>query len=295
MRKRIIPFAPVPLETLKAMSAPFVRYSDIFIKMFPKFGLSLQQAELDTDEREYAAIIIFLTLFYFLFFTLLFTILLSKFTTQFLLLGPTIGLIMGFLMFVQVTVYPKMLVRKKVRSIERNLVFALRTILIQIKSGVSLFDSMQMIVRGNYEALSNEFRKTVDAINTGTPEEIALADMAERNPSPFVRKIVWQIVNGMKAGANVTSVLSETVASMMREQKIAITRFSSALRVLSLMYMMIGVIVPALGITFLIVLGSFPQIKLGEWMFWGMLGAITVVEFMYIGIIKSRRPNIIGR
>jgi flagellar protein FlaJ len=295
MRQRIIPFAPMPLETLKALSSPFVRYSDIFIKMFPKFGLSLQQAEIEADEREYAAIIIFLTLFYFLFFTLLFTILLSKFTEQYLLLGPTIGLVMGFLMFVQVVVYPKMLVRKKVRSIERNLVFALRTILIQIKSGVSLFDSMRMIVRGNYEALSNEFRKTVDAINTGTPEEVALAEMAERNPSPFMRKVVWQIVNGMKAGANVTSVLSETVASMMREQKIAITRFSSALRVLSLMYMMIGVIVPALGLTFLIVLGSFPQIKLGEWMFWGMLGAITVVEFMYIGIIKSRRPNIIGR
>jgi len=282
------------MRTLKTVSAPFVRYSAIFHKMFPNFGKSLRQAEIEADEREYAAIIMFLTLFYFLFFTFLLTLILSRFTPHFFVLGPTIGFVMAFLMFIQAVMYPKLIIRKKVRGIERNLVYALRTIMIQIKSGVSLFDSMGVIARGKYESLSDEFRKAVEAINTGTPEEEALEEMAERNPSRFLRKVIWQVVNGLKAGADVSSVLSETVSSMIREQKIAITKFGAQLRILSLMYMMIGVIIPALGLTFLIVLGSFPQIVIDQFLFWVMLAAITIMEFMYIGIIKSRRPNIIG-
>ncbi|MBN2067849.1 MAG: type II secretion system F family protein [Candidatus Diapherotrites archaeon] len=291
---KVIPFAPLPMHTLKTVSAPFIRYSAIFNKMFPNFGKSLRQAEIPADEREYAAIILFLVTFYFLFFTFLLTIILSRFTPHFLILGPTIGVVMAFLIFVQTVMYPKMIIRKKMRSIELNLVFALRTILIEIKSGVSLFDSLNVVSRGNYAALSDEFRKVVESINTGTPEEEALEELGDRNPSHFLRKVIWQIVNGLKAGADVSSVLSETVSSMIREQRIAITKFGAQLKILSLMYMMIGVIMPALGLTFLIVLGSFPQITIDQVVFWVMLAAITVMEFMYIGIIKSRRPSIIG-
>ena len=65
------------------------------------------------------------------------------------------------------------------------------------------------------------------------------------------------------------------------------------MKLLSLMYMMLGVIIPALGFTFLIVLGSFPQIELNELIFWLLLGTITFAQFMYLGILKSRRPNLL--
>jgi len=299
---RIIPFAPMPTSVLKRMSAPFTPYAVRFGWTFPALGLRLRQADIEVDEREYAAIMLFLSVFYFLFFTLAATLIFFRLELDgalqvglpFWALGIGIGVLMGLMMFIQVIMYPTLLVRKKTRGVEKNLVFALRAILVQLKSGVSLFDGMNTIAGGEYGAISTEFRKAVDKINTGTPAEETLEEMAENNPSPFLRKALWQIVNGMKAGADVSSVLSETVASMLREQKIAISRYGSQLKILSLMYMMIGVIVPALGLTFLIVLGSFPQISIGEMTFWIMLAAIVVVEFMYIGIIKSRRPNIIG-
>ena len=294
------------MSVLKRMSAPFMRYGAGFSKMLPGLKMKLDAVGIDADEREYAAIMLFLVVFYFGFFTTMFTILFMKMPPpDFLppslkneigaaILGMLTGVVVGFMMFIQVMLYPTMLVRKKVRELERHLVFALRAILIQLKSGVSLFDSMNAIAKGNYGAVSSEFRRAIDKMNTGTVVEEALEEMADRNPSPYFRKAMWQIVNGMKAGADISSILAETVATMLREQKIAISRYGSQLKILSLMYMMIGVIMPALGLTFLIVLGSFPQITIDETTFWIMLAAVTVMQFMYVGIIKSRRPNIIG-
>jgi len=257
---KIIPFAPMPLPVLKSLTAPLLRFSAGTAKMFPGIEQHLQQAEMGMTAKEYGAIMIFLVIFYTVFFSALGILMLSRMMEEFLTLGITLGLIMGLLMFVQIIMYPSMLARKKIRSIEKNLVFALRAILVQLKSGVSLFDSLTMIAHGDYGTVSLEFKKAVDEINAGMPEQDALQEMSEKNPSPYLRKALWQIVNGMNAGADISDVLGETVSSMIREQRIAINRYGSHLRVLSLMYMMIGVIMPALGVTLLIVLFTFPMV-----------------------------------
>ncbi len=250
----------MPVPVLKSMSSPFLRFSTNTEKMFPKLKYQLEQANLGIDVREYGAIMIFLVLFYTVFIGGLATLLLSRMTEHFWSLGITIGLVMGLLMLFQIIMYPQILTRKKTRSVEKNLVFALRAILVQLKSGVSLFDSMSMVSQGSYGTVSEEFKKTIDEMNTGTPQQDALQMMSERNPSPYLRKAIWQMVNGMNAGADISSILNETVSSMIREQKIAINKYGSQLRVLSLMYMMMGVIIPALGVTLLIVLFTFPMV-----------------------------------
>ena len=77
---KVIPFAPMPLPILKAMSSPFMRFSSNTGRIFPHLGHTLKQAELGMNEREYGAIMIFLVLFYAVFFGGLMTLLLSKMT-----------------------------------------------------------------------------------------------------------------------------------------------------------------------------------------------------------------------
>ena len=258
---KMIPIAPIPIPVLVAISSPFMRFTANIGKIFPKLKFELIKSELGVNEKEYGAMMLFLILFYTIFFGALLTLLLSKMMPENgVLLGIGLGLFMGVMVFVQVIMYPTMIVRKKVNSIEKNLVFALRAILVQLKSGIALFDSMTMVARGDYGTISQEFQKAVDEINTGTPEQEALERMSENNPSPFLRKSLWQIVNGMNAGADISDILAETVKSMLREQKIAINKYGAQLKVLSLMYMMIGVIMPALGVTLLIILFTFPMV-----------------------------------
>ena len=304
--QKVIPFAPLPLPVLRKLSAPLSSLGMKVQKMFPKLGEDLSQADMGIHPRDYASIMVFSSLFYFIVFGAVITILLTKFITtksfvggiaipHFLLVGIVIGLTLGVLVFTQMLAYPKILIKKRVRLIEMNLVYALRTMLVQIKSGVSLFDSLAAISFSNrFGQLSKELRGAVESINTGVAEEVALRELAAKNPSPYLKKVVWQLVNGMRAGADVTDVLAESVSSITREQEISIQGYGSSLRILSLMYLMIGVIIPALGLTFLIVIGSFPKIKITEITFWALLGGIVLAEFMFLGIMKAKRPNLMG-
>lgn len=293
--KQTIPFSPLPFEVLKKASTPLLGIGNFVGRGLPYLKLELKQAEFKINAGEYGAMMTFVVLFYFAIVSIIMFFLSLRFIPEnALLMGLTIGAVIAFLIFIQLSLYPKMLVKKKVRDVERNLVFALRTMLIEIKSGITLFDSLRLIAEGNFGVLSDEFRKAVDEISTGSLEEEALQKLAMQNPSLFLRKALWQVSNGMKAGADISDVMEDLVETMTKEERIQINSYGASLRLLSLMYMMIGVILPAMGITLLIVLSSLVNIERINEVLWGILAMVIVMEFMYIGIMKSRRPNLIG-
>jgi len=293
-KKLSIPFSPIPMPALKGLAKHLLGIGEIIAHAFPYLDLQLKQAEISLKKEEYGAIMFFLFIFYFtLISVLVYIIALKLAPKQAVLAALTIGGIAGFLVLIQASAFPAIVIGRKVRDLERNLVFALRTMLIEIKSGVSLFDALNVVAQGNYGAVSLEFLQAVEEIETGTPEEDALQKLAMQNPSLFFRKALWQLVGGMKAGADVSIVMQELVNSMGKEQRIEINRYGGSLRLLSLIYMMIGVIMPAMGLTLMIVLSSFPQIKIVNEMFWVLLIAVLIMEFMYLGFMKSKRPNLI--
>jgi len=294
-KSEIIPFNFLPVQVMKAISGKFYGLGRSLAKFFPYLKLELAQAEMSYDEKEYSAIIVAMGLLYGIIGFIIAVLIGSKlFPDSFLLVGIGGGILLSVFVMFQVMFYPKMKAKKKVNEIERNLIFALRTMTVEIKSGVSLFNSLNIIAEGDYGALSAEFKKAVKEIETGTMEEVALEKIARNNPSVFFRRIIWQIINGMKAGADVSSVMEELVKTMIREEKLQITKYGNSMKLLSLMYMMLGVIIPSLGITFLIILSSFPQMKMGELLFWLLLMFVSVGEFMYLGILKSKTPNLMG-
>ena len=89
------------------------------------------------------------------------------------------------------------------------------------------------------------------------------------------------------------TLFDELVKTMNNELKVQIAEYGGQLRMLSLMYMMMGVVMPSLGITFLIILASFPQVKVSEIMFWALLGLVVMGQFMFIGLMKSKRPSLL--
>ncbi|MEA2036371.1 MAG: type II secretion system F family protein [Nanoarchaeota archaeon] len=192
--------------------------------------------------------------------------------------------------------YPKISTNRKVREIEKNLLAALQNILVQLNSGVPLFDILVNISKGGYGGVSKEFSKVVKAINAGKPQIETLENMAAINPSLFFRRAIWQLVNGMKSGANMSNVINEIINLLSEEQILQIQRYGSRLNPLAMFYMLMVVIVPSLGMTSLIILASF--ISLSEFatkfMFWGLYGFVIFFQIMFMGIIKSKRPNLLG-
>jgi pilus assembly protein TadC len=114
-----------------------------------------------------------------------------------------------------------------------------------------------------------------------------------KNPSLYFRRSIWQLSNGIKAGSDVAIVLRSIIDNISAQQKIEIRRYGSKLNPMTLVYMMAAVIIPSLGVTFLIILSTFSGLVVSETMFWMILVFLALFQFMFIGIMKSKRPNII--
>ncbi len=210
-------------------------------------------------------------------------------------LGILMAILISSFYFVRGLNYPKLRKNRRISEIERNLLPALRTILIQINSGVALFDVFVSLSRSDYGEISKIFSKLIKKINTGTPQIAALEEMTKNNPSPFFRKSIWQLTNGMKSGSNVSKVLRNILDSLSKEQIIQIEKYGSQLNPLSMFYMLFVVIMPSLSITFITVASSFfssADID-NRFLLIGLFIVILIFQIVFLGMIKTRRPNLL--
>jgi len=291
--KIVIPFSFLPPPLLLRLSTLFMGVAENIAPFFPFLELNLMQAEIRITTREYLSRCLAATASFFIFFSLVAMLFMSK--TGNIFLGPLVVLFISMFIFLQQIMYPRLIASRRIRGIEQNLLPALRTILIQVNSGVPLFDVLVSLSSEDYGDISVEFKKAVKQINTGTPEVIALEELATENPSLFFRRAIWQLVNGVKAGASIEAVIKEVIDSVAQEQIIQIENYGSQLNPMAMFYMLVAIIMPALGMTFLIVLSSF--ISLSDFatklIFWGLYSFVLFFQVMFLGMIRTRRPNLL--
>jgi len=279
------------------MAHPFLGIGEFVVPFFPFLEMHLKQTDSEVDVREYLTMCVISTSILFLMFGLLFSMSIGTYEKKgAFVYGYLVAAFVALFVFLQQVMYPKMLANKKIKNIEINLLPATQNMLVQLNSGVPLFDILVNISRGDYGEVSKEFERAVKEINAGKSQIDALEELAVRNPSLFFRRMIWQLVNGMKSGANLSRVVQEAIRSISEEQLLQIQRYGSQLNPLAMFYMLVAVIIPALGMTFLIVISSF--IGLGEdmakYVFFALYTVIFLFQIIFIGTIKSRRPNLLG-
>ena len=292
-----IPYSLLPPKVLKKYSHMFLFVGEFIKPLFPFLKLHLKQAEIDLEVRDYLSMCFFSSLIFFIFFGFFIILILNAVGFEnFIFAGIFISLIFTFFVFFQQLMYPRVYTNRRIKSIERNLLPALQNILVQLNSGVSLFDVLLNVSKSEYGGVSREFGTAVKEIQTGKPQIEALEEMGSANPSLFFRRAIWQLVNGMKSGADIGGVINEIINSLAEEQVLQVQKYGGQLNPLAMFYMLVAVIMPSLGMTFLIIISSF--IKLSgfatKFVFWGLYGFVIFFQLMFLGIIKSRRPNLLG-
>ncbi len=297
MKKVLIPYSFLPPQILQKLAKSFKAVGRLMGGFFPRIKLQLKQAEISIDSVDYLTMSFFSSSFLFLITLILSLMVFAKTSEKSPLIPAAItALLLTLFVFMQQLMYPRVRASKKVKGIERNLLPALQNMLIELNAGVPLFNIMVSISQSNYGEVSKEFRKVVNQINTGTPQIKALEESAVSNPSIFYRRTIWQLVNGMKGGAEISKVIQESIDLLSDEQLLQVQKYGSQLNPLAMFYMLVAVIMPSLGMTFLIIISSF--IKLSEtgtkMIFWSLLTFVIIFQFMFLGIIKSKRPNLMG-
>lgn len=291
----MIPFVPFPLKKAIKEAKVFERVGAVIAKSKPSLKLDLFQAEIPMHPKVYASIVALTTVFYFFIMTpVIFLVGYIAIRKPDFFLPLTVGGIFSLFVFSYLMRYPKFVAMRRIKKLEKDLLDSLEHILIEIKSGVPLFNAMIGVTDG-YGEVSDEFKIAVKEINAGIPEIKALERASLRNPSLHFRRSLWQITNAMKAGSDVASALEAIVNNLTQEQIIAIRKYGQELSPFTLMYMLIAVIMPTLGITFLIVLSSFAGLKIPDFTFPLIILVLAIFQYFYMGIIKTKRPALVSR
>lgn len=289
-----IPFTFAPPEVLKRRTKSF----NHLISHKKRSGLEthLENCGVSLSREEYLSICIssFINTFV-IFLALSGTLLYLAGIARFMVFSLGISFLVSLFVLFSQLIYPKVYSSRKERDIDRNLIPALEDILVQLNSGVPLFNIMVNISSADYGELSSEFKKAVKKINAGMQQIEVLEELGEKNSSLYFKRTLWQISNGLRAGSDTAIVIQDSIHALSEEQLIQIQNYGNKLNPLIMFYMLITVILPALSITFLTIIASMinlPQIA-SMLLFFGLFAFVVLVQIMFLGAIKSVRPSLL--
>ncbi len=275
----------IPEKISCKLSKPFMGIGSSLSGLFAGVKYDVELAGIEMGPEEYFAGILLNGIIYF-----------AAFFVLLLLLGSSLpesalySLLIFFIMFTALIKYPKITAGKKAEQLEKNLVFALKDLLLQLSSGISLYSCLVNISKSNYGIVSGEFEKAAKAINAGVPVEQALEKLALGTSSEFLRRSAWQLVNTLKAGASLKGALRAIIDDLTIEQKSRIKDYARELNMWSLIYMLFAVAIPTIGAVLLVVLSSFAGLGISRGIFIAFIMANFAVQYILIGFVKSRRP-----
>lgn len=291
-----IPFCPFPYGKARRMARGFLGYGEILVHLNPNIKIEMVQANLPFNPIEYMAIAIFTTIYYFFFILgsfIFINIMMDAPVAPEIGFNIALSILFSLVIFSLIKIHPGVKVQQRVRSVEKDLLFAMRHLLIEVKAGIPLFDAMKGVARGEYGMVSSEFKRTVNDVEGGKPQLEALEELALRIVSLDFRRAIWQLISSIKSGADIGDTLTSTVNIFAEAQKIRIRRYGQELNPFAMMYMMFAVVIPSLGITFIIILSSFGAVSFPIYLMLPGLLALTVFfQIFFMNFIKSRRPEV---
>jgi flagellar protein FlaJ len=199
--------------------------------------------------------------------------------------------VLFLLMFSYFLRLPDVYIARQRREINQELIYAGRFLVVELKSGVLLYDALKA-ASYSYKSIGKYFRAIVSNVDLGTNLEDALVDAIEFTPSEDLRRVLWQMLNAINTGADIADSLTSVVEQITRQQIIEINQYAHKLNPLAMFYMMIAVILPSLGVTLLVVMSSFFPITLDRVILVSLACGLGVLQLAFVAIIKSSRPAV---
>ncbi|KXB01452.1 hypothetical protein AKJ41_01535 [candidate division MSBL1 archaeon SCGC-AAA259O05] len=134
-----------------------------------------------------------------------------------LLPWPVYAAIGFFLSLLILTVaIPLYIIHRRIGELEDGLPDALRQMSAVLRAGVSMDAALEDVAQSEYGPLSEEFERTLAQVRRGRSIQGALEAMARRTRSELFERAFFLVVEGMRKGAELASVL-EAVSNDIRE------------------------------------------------------------------------------
>ncbi len=291
------PLLPFSLDLAKRKAKIFEFMSNTLINLFPALDENLVKAGIRLSGVEYLSIAIFASLLYFFaifIFLIAVALYMQKLTIYLAIRYLFLGLIVGFATFVYYAALPSVRARKRAEMMERELVFALRDMTIQIKSGVPFFDALVFIAESNYGPVSEEFKKVVKEVSSGLSEEEALARLVKRTESFYLKQVAWQVISALRTGRSVGDTLESLLSDLIADQNTKVRRFGQELNLWGVIYMIFGVVIPTIGVVFLALLSLYGALAVTSSTLTLLIIYFLAFQIIFFTSIRSRIPVLLA-
>ncbi len=256
---------------------------------FPDLDKKLKIARWDIAEEKYVSQSLTFSIMLAVSLTLLFAIVFIKSQISLLwliMIAPTLW-VTFFLFFMKRV---DVLITKRERMLDKDLLFAGRQLLIEIRGGIPLYDALTHLTQG-YDEVSRTIKEIIDKTNLGVPLDVAMEDVAELAPSKPFKRLMLQMVNSIRSGSDLAVGLETILNQLANEQLIEIKAYGQKLNPLGMFYMLVGIILPSLGITLLILFMSFTGSNIGASVLWSALIIVAIIQYIFLTLVESSRPR----
>lgn len=298
---RRILFFPITFKQIQRMFRPFTRYTRYFTSLFySDLESDLDQAEIESSPESYFAGAVFSATVVFL---ILLTILIGLVAVAKPAMMTPFNLAIIFVVCVLITImvyfyamfFPNWKAKQRAAKLEKDLLFAIRHLTVQTNAGVPLFAAMVSVAeeRGQlgYGAVSEEFGRIVKEVEGGSDLSDALENSSTRVKSKYYERIMWQLANSNRAGVPVNEALSSLLDYLSDEQRISLRKYGAELNPLALMYLLVTIIGPTLGLVFLMIASTLIFLPASNYLLDAIIAVVLVVQIFFLGLVQSRRPT----
>jgi pilus assembly protein TadC len=177
-----------------------------------------------------------------------------------------ISALIGIFSLLILLIKPLILKRNLSEKIESEMPFALNSMAVELNINIPFEKAMLNIAREDYGLFSREMMRAYNEIKkTGAGVEAALWEITERYDSRALRRAIMQMCNAYRhdkkgsAGEPLKKIANE----MLSMQKMKIKEFSAYSSMLSLVFIAVSAILPALVIAGIVISSSFMQLEFG--------------------------------
>ena len=148
--------------------------------------------------------------------------------------------------------YPKIKKQNEYSSFSKELPFALRQLATELRSGKSLFDSLDSIVKSDYDVLSLEFSRVLEEIKYGESTETAFLNLEKRVDSKALSRVIYEILTSLRIGANLSGSLSIIAEDVNFDMRMKLKEYSEKLNAFIMIYTFLAILAPVILLTMLL-------------------------------------------
>lgn len=177
----------------------------------------------------------------------------------FLAIGIIIAIILIPLIFRFWLGYVDVQIRKYARELDDDILFISEYFLVSIESGLPLGNSIKRLSRLK-RAGGTFFKGVYNDFNTGKDLEQALGDASFYCPSEDLKILLKKLKDSLDIGIDLRLILNNFIIESSEKKVIEVKNYAKKLNPLIMIYLIMGVVVPSLGITFFILTATILEI-----------------------------------